>query len=109
MLNSLSPVDQPRQDQEGRLHALRPQPAGDFVAVDVRQHDVEQDQVEFLVPRHLQGGLAKLGPDAFLDRPAQHFPNRRRRRRVVLHMKYSHCRVSQPDRPALLSAKYWPD
>jgi hypothetical protein len=52
---------EPGQDQDRRRHPRRPQPPQDFVAVDVRKHQVKNDDVVIVDLPDLQAVLTELG------------------------------------------------
>ena len=80
----------PRQDQDRRAHLYGAQPAQDLVAVHVRQHAVENDDVVVVELGDLEPILAQIGcihDEAF---GPQHRCDAGRSQGIILDKKYPH-------------------
>ena len=84
------PVHKTRQYQVGRAHARRAQAPYDLIAVDVRQHHVQKDEVVGRAPRKLQRILPKGGGFVFVDHPLKHQLDLLHGGGVVFDVKYPH-------------------
>ena len=83
-------LGQTRQDQDRGAHPGRAQPAQHFVAVDVGQHQIQNDDVVIVKLADLQTILAEVGGIADEAFPLQHQLDARSHRCIVLNQQNAH-------------------
>src|SRR6185437_2564632 len=89
-------LGQARQDEDRRPHPGGAQPAQHFVAVDVRQHQIEDDDVVVVELADLQAVLAEIGGVANEPFGPKHHLDAGRGGRIIFHQKYAHLPASAP-------------
>ncbi len=92
-----------RQDQDRRAHPGGAQPAQHLIAVDVRQHQIENDDVVIVKLADLQPILAEIGgiaDEAFL---LQHQLDALGGGGIVLNQQNTHDKISPRGWPAVLA------
>ena len=78
------------EDQDGGVVPRDPQPAHDLEPLDIRQHEVEQDDVVLVVPGQLYGFHAGRGMVDHGASGAQHQGDGTRRGQVVFYKQDAH-------------------
>ena len=79
-----------RKDQDRRLHARRPQPAQHLVSVDIRQHQIKNDDVVIVQLADFQTVFAEIGRVANKVLPSQHHLDAFRGGGIILDEKHAH-------------------